>query len=368
MARTRNRRRDREEEPPQLEEIEISPEEVELSDFLDGLGPQGISEVSLYRILPSGKQRFITSGPPGQFCEQHVQAQFGDGDYLARAKLNGRWYKSKSFSVEAAPGTATAIPPMIPNHDAELERLKAQIESQRLEMERDRQAREHRNHELQLKMLDALGSRGNQAVPSLTELIGGVEALRNLAGNGGGLSGFKEVLEIADRINTFRGDSKEDSWLGILKSVAPEVAQTVTQVLLARNGSRGGNTPHSSANVEAKPAEATTSDTVALPTAYDQVAGQLRGLLDRLQSQVKAGLDPIMAVETLVALEASGDPIAQLVLNAVEKSVTFESWLTWLRCQVGTGVVLEQQSVMFLSKVFEAVKSLPPDYTETVGQ
>ena len=129
----RTRRREREEEPPQVEEIEASPEEVELSDFLDGLGPQGISEVSLYRLLPSGKQRFITSGPPSQFSEQYVQAQFGEGDYLARAKLNGRWYRSKSFSVEVAPGTVPTLA-VVPNHDAELERLKAQIEGQRLEL------------------------------------------------------------------------------------------------------------------------------------------------------------------------------------------------------------------------------------------
>src|SRR5215831_7907223 len=254
VGRTRTRRREREEHlSPQPEEIEVSPEEVELSDFLDGLGPQGISEVSLYRILPSGKQRFITSGPPSQFSEQYVQAQFGDGDYLARAKLNGRWYKSKSFSVEAAPGTATAIPPVIPNHDAELERLKAQIESQRLEMERDRQAREQRNHELQLKMLEALGSRGSQSGPSLTELIAGVEALRNLAGNGSGLSGFKELLEVADRMNALRGDGKEeDSWLAILKSVAPELAQAVTQVLLTRSALPNGTAPPAISNSEAR--------------------------------------------------------------------------------------------------------------------
>src|SRR5262249_42645598 len=155
----------------------------------------------------------------------------------ARAKLNGRWYKSKSFSVEAAPGSLPTALSIVPNHnDAELERLKAQIESQRLEMERERQSREQRNHELQLKMLEALGGRGNQAGPSLTELISSVEALRNLAGNGGGLTGFKEALELADRINSLRGDSKEeDSWLAVLKSVAPELAQAVTQVLLARS-------------------------------------------------------------------------------------------------------------------------------------
>jgi hypothetical protein len=47
--------------------------------------------------------------------------------YLARAKLNGRWYKSKSFSVEAAPGTVGALPQVTPNHDAELERLKPRL-------------------------------------------------------------------------------------------------------------------------------------------------------------------------------------------------------------------------------------------------
>ena len=108
-------------------------------------------------------------------------------------------------------------------------------------------------------------------------------------------------------------------------------------------------------------------DTVPLPTAYDQVAGQLRGLLERLQTQIKSGLDPNMAVEMLLTLEQSNDPIAHLVLNAVEKSSTFESWLTWLRSQVGAGLVIDQQTVTFLTKVFEIVKTLP-DYPETEGE
>ena len=104
----------------------------------------------------------------------------------------------------------------------------------------------------------------------------------------------------------------------------------------------------------------------SLPTAYDQVAGQLCGLLDRLQSQIRAGLDPALTVETLLALEANNDPIAHLVLNAVEKSPTFESWLTWLRSQVGTSIVIELQTIAFLTRVFEAVKALP-DYAEAEG-
>jgi len=44
----------------------------------------------------------------------------------------------------------------------------------------------------------SFGGRGNQAGPSLTELIASVESLRNLAGNDGSVAGFKDVREIAD--------------------------------------------------------------------------------------------------------------------------------------------------------------------------
>src|SRR5262245_55988250 len=163
------------------------------------------------------------------------------------------------------------------NHDAELERLKAQIESQRLEMERDRQAREQRNRELQLKMLEALGSRSNQASgPSLTELIAGVQSLRNLAEKGGttGLGGFKEMLDIADRVNSLRGgDDKEDSWLGMFKSIAPEAVQTVVQLLSSRSGpshvvpSEVTPLPNGAQNPAAQAAEPLPAAVAPLPTA-----------------------------------------------------------------------------------------------------
>jgi len=51
-------------------------------------------------------------------------------------------------------------------------------------------------------------------------------------------------------------------------------------------------------------------------------------------------------------------------LNAVEKSLDFESWLVWFRSQVGTDVIIEQQTKSFLSKVFEIVKAFPPAEVE----
>ena len=52
------------------------------------------------------------------------------------------------------------------------------------------------------------------------------------------------------------------------------------------------------------------------------------------------------------------------VLNAVEKSLDFESWLVWFRSQVGTDVIIEQQTKSFLSNVFEIVKAFPPAEVE----
>ena len=120
----------------------------------------------------------------------------------------------------------------------------------------------------------------------MTGLVASIEALRNLAGNSGTLTGFKELLEIIDHINALRGDNKNDhdSWMSVLKS-APELAQTLTQVFLARNGQPAAAQPKPSVNGSLNPSQQSdvktepSLDTVPLPTAYDQVAGQLRGLL-----------------------------------------------------------------------------------------
>src|SRR5215471_4119428 len=113
----------------EIQQTTVTPEETELSDFLDGLGPQGVTEVKLYRVLTSGKQKFITSGPPAQFSEQYVQITFGEGDYMLRSRLNGAWYRSKNFSVEAPLGIAIQGNGS-DMHNSELDRLKLELDAQ----------------------------------------------------------------------------------------------------------------------------------------------------------------------------------------------------------------------------------------------
>src|SRR5262249_18015878 len=144
----------------------------------------------LYRILPTGKQKFVTSGPPSQFSEQYVQVTFGEGDYMVRSKLNGRWFKSKNFSIDAPPGVTGANRSDM--RDSELERLKTELDAQRLRLEQqqtqieaDRREREERNHELQLKMFESFGNRGSDTA-SIAAMIDGVRNLKDLSGNGTG--------------------------------------------------------------------------------------------------------------------------------------------------------------------------------------
>jgi hypothetical protein len=262
---------------------------------------------------------------------------------------------------------AQIVPPQM-SKDSELERLKMELESQRLrleqqqaQMEADRREREQRNHELMLKLLE---SRNDAGGPSLTELVGSVEALRNLAGNGSGLIGLNEALEIADRINALRGDGKEDdSWLAMLKPLVPGLAQVL---LTNRTGapSTGGVLDQMQVAGAGIP-EMTKPQLEPLqsaPTAYDVLAAQVRSLFERIQSQAAMGLDPVLALDGLLELaETANDPVARLVLNSFDRSLTVDAWMTWLRSQLGPTVSIEQLTLVFLSNLFAAAKALPPE-------
>jgi len=337
----RTRRRERKEELPPVEEIEASPEEVELSDFLDGLGPHGISEVSLYRILPSGKQRFITSGPPTQFSEQYVQAQFGDGDYLARAKLNGRWYKSKSFSVEALPGTA--VPKMAAGHDSEIERLKMELEAQRLrleqqqaQMEADRREREQRNHEIFLKVLE---TRGAPSGPTLSDIVSTVKDLRDLSGNGNSSSfdHVKEALALADQINALRGDVKDDD--GILSWLKPLAPELVRALVMNRNGANGPASPVPSAPLLPLEANALPVNSTHAAQAQSPVTPGPDAAVSQAKKQVLAYLlnmarlsrsPELYAEMSIEQVDIQADQIAATLIQELVGAPDFQTWFASL--------------------------------------
>jgi hypothetical protein len=174
-------------DPPETQQ-EVSPADVELADFLDGLGPAGITEVKLSRIERTGKQLFLTSGSPSQFSELYVQVTFGAGDYMVRAYKDGKWQGSKNFSVGSAPGGS--VTSANGSHESELERAKLDLETQRLrlqeqqqkmdtdrlELERARRENDQRNHELMIEVLKGRGAESS----SIGDLVGAVKNMHDM--------------------------------------------------------------------------------------------------------------------------------------------------------------------------------------------
>lgn len=328
---------------------EQTAEENELLGFLDGLGPVGISEVSMYRVLPNGKQRFVTSGPPGQFTEQWVQVTYGGGDYLVRAKLNGKWFRSKNFSVEGPP--VDVYPP--PQKDNDLERMKMDLEAQRLrlqeqqaQMEHERQAREQRNHELQLALIENTRQTASPPV-SVTDMITGLKSLKELSsGENEILSNMEKSLGIIERISNIRnngGDGGGGGWLDWLKPVATEAGKVLIPRLVpfltpAANHPNGNGTPAPAAIAPAPP-PAPNPETPATPptpigdpppmspTPEEQYQFNKRQALDFILPIARMGREPAFWAESAIEqVEISNNGVIARFLDEIVKAETFDVW------------------------------------------
>lgn len=269
-------------------------EETELVSFLDNLGPSGVSECSLYRITPQGKQKFVTAGPPSQFTELFVQQQYGGGDYLIRAKLNSKWFRSKGFSVEG---------PAINTHvggdgGSELERIRADLEAQRLrlqeqsvQMETERRDREQRNHELQLALIQ---NRGESSQSQIADMINGLKSLHDMSGTQEqSLTTLERSLGIIARITEIRaGTTGGDGggWLDWLKPVAGEVGKALIPRVLPFIAPAAAAPP-------APPAPAPAAPAPPVPPAMTPGLPEVR-----MESEEKPAADPIEPAPP------SGDP------------------------------------------------------------
>jgi hypothetical protein len=368
-------RREIEEQQPD-EILQADAEQIELDTFLDAIGAEGSVKVKLYRLTPTGKQVFIQEGPPSIFSESSVQAEHGGGDYLLRSLLNGRWHRSKAFSVAPSLGTP-AVPVRHLSTDAELEHLKVQLETQRVQLERqhvqmeaDRKEREQRNHELMLKILENTRheTREGYQGPTLPELIASVKDLRALSGEARAVSDFRETLSLLREASSLLANADGASdWKAILAAaVAPILPSVIPPT--RPSGTVNGVVPSATVS-QPEPPSATNPvpDMPAMPTAYDQVAAQMRAVFERVRVQAVNGLDCGFVLDNLIALEEQGDPVARLILNSFEKSETFEAWLIWLRSMIGTQTMIDQSTMGFLSNLFGAARALPREEEEKEG-
>lgn len=337
----------------QVDAEDVTTEEHELVGFLDNLGPQGISEVTLYRILPNGKQRFVTSGPPGQFSEQYIQVTYGGGDYLVRAKLNGKWFRSKNFSIEGAPINGNGNGGLRVNTDSDLERMKIDLEAQRLklqeqqtQMEADRQARDQRNHELQLALIE---SSRHTAAPAVTvpEMIAGIKSLKELSsGQDEILSSMEKSLGIIERISNIRGagggGEGGGGWMDWLKPIAVEAGrQLVPRVIPfltpAAPPAAAAASPPAPAAIETtsasppappEPAPPSTPE----PTPEEQYLFNKRQAIAFILPIARMGREPGFWAESAIEqVETTNNPVIARFLDEIVKAESFDVWFAELQ-------------------------------------
>lgn len=369
---------------------EQTAEESELADFMDGLGPVGISEVNLYRVLPSGKQRFCTSGPAGQVTERWIQNTYGGGDFLVRAKLNGKWFRSKNVSIEGPP-IDTYAPGYLNPKDTDLERLKVDLEAQRLrlqeqqaQMEHERQSREQRNHELQLALIENTRQTASPPV-SVTDMITGLKSLKELSsGENEILSNMEKSLGIIERISNIRnngGDSGGGGWLDWLKPVATEAGKVLIPRLVpfltpapGATHPNGNGTPAPAAIAPAPSPAASPEPSPApapqpigdpppmSPTPEEQYQFNKRQALDFILPIARMGREPGFWAESAIEqVEISNNGVIARFLDEIVKAESFDAWFTDLQTMEPTIITTRPWFELFFQSIRDVLSQKAED-------
>ena len=325
---------------------EAKASELELTDFFDSIGPEGVSEVSLYRVLATnGKQRFICSGPPTQFTESYIQSSYGGGDYLLRARLDGKYYRSKMICVES-PNALNSNGNGHPSAESELERLRLEIKEQQVRMQADQAAAIQRNHELQLALIQNNHGGGSSNAPGITDLVTAVKALQDLGGQDQIDKAIERVFSLATKVQQLtnpQGEKGEAGWWDWAKPVVQEAAKNVLpKVIPFLNATAPGGTPMQGAPAMAVPTPQAQAPSEMPPASEQpQMSDQ-----ERFEAEFKAqkhealafalgmarlGRSPeIWADFAIEQVETSNNQVTARFLAEVMQAENFGVWFTEL--------------------------------------
>ena len=96
---------------------ELAPEDMALENILADLGGDGAdASVHVYRVSPGKPNAFVGQFGPLEFSMEHLQANFGPGDYKIHVRQNGRLRANRMISI-AAPRNPVQIAPQNQTRD-----------------------------------------------------------------------------------------------------------------------------------------------------------------------------------------------------------------------------------------------------------
>jgi len=97
-----------------------SPEDMALENILADLGGEGAdASVHVYRVVPGKPNAFVGQFGPLEFSMEHLQANFGPGDYKIHVRQNGRLRANRMIAIASPrnPAQIQAQPAQQQNND-----------------------------------------------------------------------------------------------------------------------------------------------------------------------------------------------------------------------------------------------------------
>ena len=300
----------------ELEE-ELSPEEWELVDFIEEIGPT-IARVFIWRIPKHGDHEYIDKVDVSMLkegAEDYLRDTYGAPcKYFLRFKgSDGRWKFSKTINIGVVDRDAF-LNPASNGHTGS--HANGQTSNREIELQKELAIMQQRTHETTLALLGNIGK--GPAAPDPTAMLTGVvaafTALKGATTADGGLD-FKKLKEIMGVINEFKTPEKEENMFSVVKDLGNKVVETVA----------GMRQP---AALPAAPGQVITiNPNPPAPGETNQVSVQqwIKAQLHLLKQKAIQGKEVDAWIDYI--LDNEEEPGCAAIVYAIKQNVTFEQLL-----------------------------------------
>jgi hypothetical protein len=211
-------------------EEELSPEEWELVDFIEEIGPS-IARVYIWRVPKHGENEYIDRVDVSMLkdgAEDYLRDTYGAPcKYFLRFKgSDGRWKFSKTLNIGNADKTSVVNGQ---NGSQAGSHAISQTSAKEAALDKELEVMRQRQHEAFMALLTNIGKGPSTPDPSgmLTSVVGAFTALKAATNPDGGLD-IKKFKEIFETVNAIRGPGQtEENMYTVVKDLGSKVVETV---------------------------------------------------------------------------------------------------------------------------------------------
>jgi hypothetical protein len=301
-----------------LAEEELSPEEWELVDFIEQVGP-AISRVYIWRVPKFGDHEYLDRVEVSLLkdgAEEFLRETYGAPcKYYLRFKgSDGLWKFSKMISVGSL--DKTAFQDSLSGSPSR--GLSSGPSAAEMEFKKELAMMQARQHETYMGIIANLGKQtGPDPAAMFTAVVTGFTAMREATNTKTGEFDLAKFREIVGVVNDLRGEAaaKEENVYTVVKDLGNKVVETVSA--WRQPAALPVGTSEAAAVEQVRP----NGGARAMPSVQDWVKMQLQ----YLKQKALAGKDPEAWIDYI--LDNEEEPGCGAILYALKQKVTFEQLL-----------------------------------------